>query len=87
MRTTVRLNDALLDEAREEARRRGETLTSLIEKALYRELRASRTTGPRKKVVLPFSDASGGLMPGVDINNSASLLDIMEEGLPLHKLR
>ena len=38
MRTTVRLDDALLDQARREAQRRGETVTALIEKGLRLEL-------------------------------------------------
>jgi hypothetical protein len=87
MRTTVRLDDGLLEQARQEARKRGETLTSLIEKGLRHELASSKSTGPRPRVVLPVSECTGGLMPGVDLNNSAALLEIMEEGLPLHKLR
>ncbi|SPF35701.1 Antitoxin VapB25 [Candidatus Sulfopaludibacter sp. SbA4] len=86
MRTTVRLNDALLDEAKREARRRGGTLTSLIEEGLRKELAHSKP-GPRRKVVLPVSKCRGGVMPGVDLTNNASLRDILEEGLPLHKLR
>jgi len=39
MRTTVRLDDALLDRARQEAARRGVTLTSLIEQGLQLVLR------------------------------------------------
>jgi len=84
MRTTVRLDDSLLEQARAEARRRGETLTSLIEKGLRHEL--TRAAGPRPRVELPVFEPSG-LMPGVDLTNNASLLEIMEEGIPLHKLR
>lgn len=87
MRTTIRLDDGLLDQARQEARRRGETLTALIEEGLRRELARSKTDGARPKVILPVSDYTGGLMPGVDITNNAALLEIMEEGIPLHKLR
>ena len=86
MRTTIRLNDRLLEQAREEARRRGATLTALIEEGLRRELARSKETGPRPRVELPVFEASG-LMPGVDLSNNASLLEIMEEGIPLHKLR
>ena len=86
MRTTVRLDDGLLEQARQEARKRGETLTSLIEKGLRHELASSK---PR--IILPTSDLpvfdTGGVMPGVDLTNNASLLEIMEEGLPLEKLR
>lgn len=86
MRTTVRLDDGLLEQARAEARRRGETLTSLIEKGLRHELASRKPSGIRPRVELPIFDTSG-LMPGVDLSNNASILEIMEEGLPLHKLR
>jgi hypothetical protein len=86
MRTTVRLDDGLLEQARAEARRRGETLTSLIEKGLRHELTNPKPAGKRPWVELPVFESSG-VMPGVDLTNNASLLDIMEEGLPLHKLR
>ena len=78
MRTTVRLDDALLHQAKREAARRHETLTSLIEQGLRLILAQSRS--PRKKrphVALPVSGA-GGLLPGVDLSNSAALLDLME---------
>lgn len=32
----------------------------------------------RKRVVLPVSRERGGTLPGVDLNNSAALLDLME---------
>jgi hypothetical protein len=86
MRTTIRLDDGLLEQARAEARRRGETLTALIEQGLRRELASSKPASPRPRVELPIFD-TGGLMPGVDLNNNASLLEIMGEGLPLEKLR
>jgi hypothetical protein len=87
MRTTIRLDDGLLEQARQEARRRGETLTALIEQGLRRELARAKVNVTRPKVVLPVSDYTGGLMPGVDITDNAALLEIMEEGIPLHKLR
>ena len=80
------MNDALLDQARREARKRGQTLTALIEESLRQELVRARDNGPRPKVELPVGN-TGGLMPGVDLNDSAGLLAIMEEGLPIEKLR
>lgn len=78
MRTTVRLDDALLDQARREASQRGETLTALIEKGL-RIVLAQRKAGPRRaRVVLPVSRQGGGLRPGINLNDSAALLDVME---------
>ena len=76
-----------MEQARAEARRRGETLTALIEEGLRRELARSNAPAPRPRVELPVSDSTGGLRPGVDLSNNAALLEIMEEGVPLHKLR
>jgi hypothetical protein len=78
MRTTVRLDDNLLEQARREAQRRGETLTSLVEKGLRLELVHSQPSVKRRRVVLPVSKAGGGVMPGVDLNNSAALSDILD---------
>ncbi len=78
MRTTVRLDEKLLSQAKTEAGRRGETLTGLIEKGLRLVLAGSRTSATRRKVRLPVCKAGGGPRPGVDLNNSAAILGILE---------
>jgi hypothetical protein len=78
MRTTVRLNDSLLEKAKAEARRRHQTLTSLIEEGLHRVLAEARSGKRRRKVILPVSSASGGLLPGVDLEDRGAILDIMD---------
>lgn len=78
MRTTVRLNDALLRQAKQEAERRGETVTALIEKGLRLVLAGPQSPARRRRVSLPVSSASGGLLPGVDLDDSARLLDRLE---------
>lgn len=79
MRTTVRLDPGLLARAREAAEDRGETLTGLIERGL-RLVLARGEGGPlRRRVRLPVSRAVGGTLPGVDLNDSASLLDVMDD--------
>ena len=78
MRTTVRVRDDLLKRARKRAAEDGRTLTSLIEEGLtlvLAEPKASR----RKHVNLPVSAASGGVLPGVDLNRSSALEEIMED--------
>ena len=87
MRTTVRLNDALLDQARREAKKRGETLTSLIELGLRLVLAEAERKGPRQILELPRSTVGGGFRPGIDLTNNASLQDVMDSGLPIEKLR
>jgi hypothetical protein len=79
MRTTVRLDNGLLEQARAAARQRHTTVTSLIEEGLRLVLINERPAGRRPKVVLPVSRETGGVLPGVDLNNSASLLDLMDE--------
>lgn len=78
MRTTVRLDDALLDRARLEAARRGMTLTALIEQGLQLVLRRPHTRTERPRVKLPKCHAGGGTLPGVDLDDSANLLDRMD---------
>ena len=80
MTTTVRLNDGLLDQAKAEAKRRGVTLTALIDEGLRLVLAQSKNEPPRKRVELPISSVPGGPLPGIDISNSAQLEDLMWEG-------
>jgi hypothetical protein len=78
MRTTVRLDEALLERAREEAAKRRTTLTALIEQGLELMLRRPLKRSERPSVVLPECHASGGTLPGVDLNDSAALLDRLD---------
>lgn len=79
MRTTVRLDPALMAQAKKEAARRGESLTSLIERALRLVLARRLNTEGKRKIRIPVSKATGGTLPGIDLDNSAALLDLMEE--------
>ncbi|MBI5497555.1 MAG: type II toxin-antitoxin system VapB family antitoxin [Deltaproteobacteria bacterium] len=78
MRTTIRLDDRLLAQARREAARRGETLTALIEEGVRLVLARPRAAAQTKRVVLPVSTATGGTLPGVDLDNGAALIDLIE---------
>ncbi len=79
MRTTVRLDENLLRQAKREAHQRGVTLTSLLEQGLRLVLARSRPQAPaHPRVILPVSKARGGTLPGVDLNDSDALLDRME---------
>jgi hypothetical protein len=79
VRTTVRLDDGLLQQAKAEARKKQKTLTSLIEEGLRLVLASERTPIRRKKIVLPVSRERGGVLPGIDLDNNAGLLDVMED--------
>ena len=74
----MRLDDGLLDQARREAERRGETLTSLIERGLRLVLANPDKRPQRSPVEIPVCREGGGTLPGVDLDDSAALLDIAE---------
>jgi hypothetical protein len=76
MRTTIRIRDDLLQRAKKRAADEGRTLTSLIEDGLVLIL-TRRKTERRKRVELPVSKASGGVLPGVDLNRSSDLEEVM----------
>ena len=77
MRTTIRLEDHLLREAKQFAARTGRTLTAVIEDALRESLARSRKRPLRTRATLP-TFRGNGLRPGVDLDDSASLLEVME---------
>lgn len=78
MRTTLRVDDELLRRAKSHAARQGRSLTSVFEEALRRLLAEAERAGQRQQVELPVSSAGGGVLPGVDLDDSAVLLDVME---------
>jgi hypothetical protein len=65
--------------AKEEASRRGETLTALIERGLRLVLAGPARRQRKAMVRIPVSTARGGTRPGVNLDNSAALLDVLEE--------
>ncbi len=76
MRTTIRINDQLLAEVRQVAAQTGQTLTAVIEDALRQMLARRQQLAARPPVKL--TTASGnGLQPGVDLDDSAALLDLL----------
>ena len=77
MRTTIRIDEQLLKEAKQLAIHSRKTLTSVIEDALRESLARQRASGQREPVRL-ITCGGNGLLPGVDIDDSAALLDVME---------
>jgi hypothetical protein len=78
MRTTVRLDPPLLILAKEEAVRRGTTLTALIESGLRRELARPLPLEELRHVNLPVCTVGGGTLPGVDLSDTSTVMDVME---------
>jgi len=80
MRTTISLDEELLREAKRRAASSGRTLGAIIEDALRESLSRRPAKPEREWVSLPtFGGGGRGLMPGVDLDDSAALLDLMEE--------
>jgi hypothetical protein len=78
MRTTVRLADSLLTRAKQEARKRGETLTSLLERGLRLAISGSHKHARAGRVRLPVSKATGGVRSGIDLDDTSALLDHLD---------
>ena len=75
-RTTVRLPEDLVRRAKRKAAAEGVSLTALLEDGLRRVLN-ERGTGRRiRRVLPPVSTATGGMMPGIDLKDSASLQEM-----------
>lgn len=80
----MRLDERLLREAKALAAQERRTLTAIIDDALRQFL--ARKSAPRKHA--PFkliTFGEGGLRPGVDLDSTAALIELMEEGEPLDK--
>jgi hypothetical protein len=78
MKTTIELDDELVRQAEAAAAASGQSLSELIGAALRLEL--GREADPtRRPVVLP-SFKGDGLKPGVDLDRSAELREIMQRG-------
>ena len=78
MRTTVNIHDALLRRARQLALERHSTLGSVIEDALQRSL-SQGVRVPRTEPTRLVTFKGKGLQPGVDLDSTSALLDIMED--------
>lgn len=83
-RTTIRLPDDLLREAKMRAAERDISLTALVEEALREALSRSEKEESRRKPVSLTTAGGTGVQPGVDLDDTASLLDLMEsaDGAP-----
>ena len=79
MRTTVRLDDALLKQVKQYAVEEGMTLTAVLHQALRELLAARRRVRDQGRAPLP-SFGGQGLQPGVDLDDAAALLELMERG-------
>jgi len=72
-RTTVRLPATLITQAKRKAAAEGRSLTALIEDGLRQVVSERAPADTAKRIMPPVSTATGGLMPGIDLNETAAL--------------
>jgi hypothetical protein len=78
MRTTIRLRDDLLKRAKKRAAEEQRTLASVVEEGVVLVL-ARPAKKHRDHIELPVSRATGGVLPGVDLNRASELEALMED--------
>ena len=77
MRTTINLSDELLVQVKQLAAASRTTVTALIEDAL-REALGKRRRSRKQQPVKLKTYGREGLLPGVDLDDTDALLDLME---------
>lgn len=77
MKTTLNLDDRLLERAKRAAARENTTLTAVVEDALRARLAPRPST--RSVYELDLPTVKGTAPPGVDIADRSALLDFMDE--------
>lgn len=78
MRTTITIDEHLLAQVKQQAANSGRTVSQVVEDAVRDSLlrRAALADRPRFRV---NGWHGGSPLPGVDFDNNAALLDIMED--------
>lgn len=84
MRTTISIDDELLDRAKARAHEHGVTLGALLEDALRDALAADRAQA--KPIELPVFRGGTGMAPGIE-PSTRGLIAALDEGQPLDRLR
>jgi len=79
MRTTIDIPGHLLAEAKRVAVQTNRTLSAVVQDALRESFARRRPHGKLAPVKLT-TFGEGGLHPGVDLDDTATLLDIMDRG-------
>ena len=78
MRTTLILPDDLFRQVKTTSAVQGVTMTSFVEQALREAIRRRTTPAEQPEFTLAPAFVGDGVQPGVDLNDSAALLDLME---------
>lgn len=78
MRTTISIEDSLLEKAKEVALARSCSLGEVVEDALRQAVVAKTKFGDRSQVRPLLTFRGTGARPGVDLTSAASILEVME---------
>jgi ribbon-helix-helix CopG family protein len=78
MRTTIRLNEALLRQVKRKALAQHKTFTAVVEDALAAWVQGGPIESNRNRKVSFPKSGKGGLLPGVDLESNKSLVDTMD---------
>ncbi len=81
MRTTIKIDDTLLAEAKTRAADSGRTLNTVVEDALRESFARRAVADPTARPELPVFRGAR-LVPGVDLDDGAVLLEQMERAEP-----
>lgn len=84
MRTTLAVDDNLLEAARRRARERGQTLGQVVEDSLRREL---AEPGEVEPVDVPVFRGGGGPLPGIDLTSNRAMREALDQGVEIDALR
>lgn len=86
MRTTVTIDDTLYADAKVHAARSGRAVGSVIEDALREYLERATSARPSDFAPLPTM-RSGGVQPGIDLNDMSSVYEVLDEGQGVDAIR
>ncbi len=75
MKATIEINDDLYREVESLSRRIHQPVSAIVEDALKTRLH-QRTSTSGKPFVMEVSTATGGLMPGVDLDKTSELMNL-----------
>jgi len=81
IRTTVRLPEKVMRDAKRLAAETGRTLTAVIEEALREAIARRRRPGTPRRVKLT-TVGGRGTTPGVNLDDSAALRELMDQDAP-----
>lgn len=83
MRTTLNLDDQLHARLKQHAAASGRTLTEVLEDAVRSHLADVDAVADDEPPAFPTFDGGDapGVLPGVDLDDNAALLDVLEHGV------